>query len=126
MSATLTQQLEERVRRELPSLDDAQARELASMLERLVQAFQPERIFVFGSQARDEATSDSDVDVLIVVGHSDEPRFRRGQAAYAIIGPHVTPVDIIVVTREEFDRLLDVPSSLAATVLREGKSLYAA
>jgi uncharacterized protein len=126
MSATLTQQLEERVRRELPSLDDAQARELASMLERLVEAFEPEQIFVFGSQARYEATADSDVDVLIIVGNSDEPRFRRGQAAYAIIGPRVTPVDTLVVTRDEFDRLLDVPSSLSATVLREGKTLYAA
>lgn len=126
MSTTLTQQLEERVRHELPSLDEAQARELASMLERLVQAFEPERIFVFGSQARQEATPDSDVDVLVVVGHSDEPRFRRGQTAYAVLGPHMTPVDILVVTRAEFDRVLDVPSSLSATVLREGKSLYAA
>ena len=66
------------------------------------------------------------ISLLVVVGTSDEPRFRRGQAAYAVIGPHVTPVDILVVTRDEFDRLLDVPSSLSATVLREGKSLYAA
>ena len=126
MSATLTRQLEDRVRRELPSLDEAQAQELASMLERLVEAFEPECIFVFGSQARRAATPDSDVDVLVVIPHSDEPRYRRGQAAYGVIGAHNIPIDILIVTRAEFNSLRDVPSSLCATVLREGKSLYAA
>lgn len=125
MSATLTAQLEATVRRELPRLDAAQARELACMLERLVRAFQPEHIFVFGSQARAEATPDSDVDILIVVPHSDEPRFRRGQRAHRAIGPHHLPVDVLVVTRAEFDRRRGVPSSLSATVLREGRTLYA-
>jgi predicted nucleotidyltransferase len=71
---------------------------------------------VYGSHARREATPDSDVEVLLVVEHSDEPRYRRGQAAYAPIGPHVTPVDILVVTRDEFERALDIPSAHSATV----------
>jgi hypothetical protein len=32
--------------------------------------------------------------------------------------------DILVWTRQEFDRFVPVPGSLAATVLREGRLLY--
>lgn len=126
MNTTLAARLEERIRHELPGLSDAQAAELASMLDRLVHAIEPEQIYVFGSQARHEAPPDSDIDILIVAPHSDAPRYRRAQEAYGAIGPHLLPVDIIVLTRAEFDSRRDVPSSLPATVLREGRALYAA
>jgi len=35
-------------------------------------------------------------------------------------------MDILVMTREEFERRREVPASLPATVLREGRILYAA
>ena len=127
MSATtLVQQLETRIRQELPCLSDEQARELAGMLDQLIRAFQPECVYAFGSQARGDATDDSDVDLMLVVEHSDEPRYRRAQAAYGILGRHTLPTEILVQTRAEFDDRRNVPSSLPATVLREGKLLYAA
>jgi hypothetical protein len=36
------------------------------------------------------------------------------------------PLDVLVWTRGEFDALVSVVSSLPATVLREGRLLYAA
>jgi uncharacterized protein len=125
-TTTLTHQLEARIRQELPGLNDEQAAELAGMLDRLIQAFHPESIYAFGSHARGDATSDSDVDLMLVIEHSDEPRYRRAQAAYGVLGRQTVPTDILVQTRAEFDDRRNVPSSLPATVLREGKLLYAA
>lgn len=127
MSATtLVQQLETRIRRELPSLSDEQAAGLACMLGKLIGEFQPECVYAFGSRARDDATSDSDVDLMLVVEQSDEPSYRRAQTAYGVLGLHSLPTDILVWTREEFDRRSPNPATLPGTILREGKVLYAA
>ena len=125
-TTTLVQQLEARIRQELLCLTAEQAAEVAGMLDRLIQVFQPEVVYVFGSQARGDATSDSDVDVMLVVRESDEPSYRRAQAAYGVVGLHRTPVEILVWTREEFDRRRPNPATLPATIIQEGKVLYAA
>ena len=70
MSNELTQ---DRIRQALPSLAPEEVADLARVVERLVSAFRPRRIYVFGSQARGEATPDSDIDLLIVVPHADQP-----------------------------------------------------
>ncbi len=99
---------------------------LAEIVQRLVQTFQPERIYLFGSQARGEAGPDSDYDILMVVKASPLPRYRRDQAAFhAVTGVGVSK-DILVLTREEFDRGRTVLCSLPATIEREGRLLYAA
>ena len=100
--------------------------ELARVVERLTEAFQPERIYVFGSQARGEATPDSDIDLLIVVAQADEPAHRLAQAAYRMATPHSLALDLLVMPLDEFERRSRALASLPATVLREGRVLYAA
>jgi hypothetical protein len=124
-TTTLAHQLEARIRQELPSLTDEQAAGLAEMLETLVRTFHPECVYAFGSRARGDATSDSDVDVMLVVTSSDEPSHRRAQAAYRAIDRHSVPTDILIWTREEFDRRRPNPATLPGTILREGRVLYA-
>ncbi len=126
MTDVLQQDLEERIRRELPRLTEHEMGELARVVERLVEAFQPERIYVFGSQARGEATPDSDIDLLIVIEKADEPVHRLAQAAYRIATPHSLALDLLVMPLNEFERRSRALASLPATVLREGCVLYAA
>jgi predicted nucleotidyltransferase len=121
----LARQLAARIRHELPSLTAEQTEDLARMLETLVQTFQPEIAYVFGSQARGDATFDSDVDLLLVVTSSDEPKHRRAQAAYQATGRQSLPTDILIWTRAEFDRQRSNPATLPGTILREGRVLYA-
>lgn len=118
--------LVERVFRELPGFNESERPELLRILAVLIDAFKPEEIYVFGSTARGEATPDSDVDLLLVVNESTESRVQRAQRAHRAIGLRSISVDVIVLTREEFERRRRVPASLPATVLREGKLLYAA
>lgn len=114
------------IREQLPALDAERQEELAQVVERLVTALVPEQIYVFGSQARGDAKASSDVDLLVIVGDSEILPHRRDQAAYRAIGWHSFPVDVMVMTRAEFERRRVVAASLAAQVHREGRSLYAA
>ena len=99
---------------------------LAEIINRLVAAFHPECIYLFGSQARGEAAVESDFDLLMVVSESPLPRHRRDQAAFRVLNGVGVSKDIIVFTREEFDRKRKVVCSLPATIEREGILLYGA
>lgn len=99
---------------------------LAEIVRRLVDALHPDRIYLFGSMARGDAGPDSDYDLLVVVSASDLPGYRRDQIAYRALHGVGVPKDVLVWTREEFDSRVHLPASLPATVVREGKLLYAA
>jgi predicted nucleotidyltransferase len=118
--------LYQRVAAELPCLSSAQALSVAASVTRLVGALRPLQIYAFGSQARGTATDQSDVDLLVVVPESDLPGYRRDQQAYIAVGDHDVPLDILTLTSAEFKAKLDSPASLPATVVREGRLLYAA
>jgi predicted nucleotidyltransferase len=99
---------------------------LTEIVSRLVEAFKPESIYLYGSRARGEAREDSDYDLLMVVSASNLPRYRRDQAAFRALCGIGVPKEVIVLTREEFEAKSTVICSLAATVSREGMLLYAA
>jgi len=65
MTRVLERELEERIHHELPHLSPEEVYDLACVVGRLVERFRPERVYVFGSQARGEPTPDSDLDLLV-------------------------------------------------------------
>ena len=97
---------------------------LDEVVDRLVNGLHPERIYLFGSQARGEAREGSDLDLLVVVPESDLPRHKREARSYDLLWGITQPVDVIVLTREEFDRTSRVKTSLASTARSEGKVVY--
>jgi uncharacterized protein len=99
---------------------------LQEMVQRLVEAFHPEAIYLYGSRARGEVRADSDYDLLMVVSASNLPRYRRNQAAFRALCGLGVAKEVVVLTREEFESKRIVVCSLAATVAREGMLLYAA
>ena len=100
-------------------------RVLAELVRRLVEAFHPEKIFLFGSKARGEAGPDSDYDLLVLVGDEAPPERRRSRLAYQALRGTRTAADVLVWSRKEFDRRLHLAASLPAVVNREGILLYA-
>lgn len=96
------------------------------IVARLVAAFAPRRIYLFGSWARGESGPDSDLDILVVVSSSELPGHRRDQMALRALRGIRAAIDVFVLTEEEFDRKLGVVCSLPATVVREGKLIHAA
>lgn len=99
---------------------------LREIVQRLVVALKPEQIFLFGSYAYGKPNKDSDVDLLIIISHSDEPSYRRARWAYRALRGILIPTDVIVITKEEMQRKRAVRSSLVSQVLREGQLLYEA
>jgi predicted nucleotidyltransferase len=97
---------------------------LKQVVDRLARGLHPEKIYLFGSQAWDKAREGSDLDLLVVVADSDLPRHRREALSYDLLWGLTAPVDVIVLTRAEFQRARRVRTSLASTVQAEGRLLY--
>lgn len=55
---------------------------LQEIVQRLVDAYRPERVYLFGSMARGEAGPDSDYDILLVVPDDAPPERRDSDLAY--------------------------------------------
>lgn len=91
-------------------------------VRRMVDYFQPEQIWLFGSTARGEARPDSDLDFLVVVP-DDQPDERYWHVYQSLIGIGV-PIDVVPMTRSGFEKRRDWIMSLPAICLREGKLLY--
>ena len=97
---------------------------LDEVVSRLVKGLGAERIYLFGSQASRKAAPGSDYDLLVVVPRSKLPRHQRETFSYNLLWGLTIPVDVIVLTRAEFQRLAQVKTSLAATAKAKGILLY--
>ena len=93
-------------------------------VRRLVDVLHPERSYLFGSQARGDATQDSDYDFMVIVPESEESISERRRQAYRALWDVEIANDVFVRTRAQFDRDLPVIASFAATIEREGRVLY--
>ena len=100
---------------------------LAEIVRRLIQDFQPKRIFLFGSRARGDAGEGSDYDLLVVMASTNIPGYRLAQQAHrhALRGIPA-PVDVVFFTEQKFQERKSVIGSLPETAVYEGKELYAA
>jgi predicted nucleotidyltransferase len=97
---------------------------LTQIVQRLVESLHPEQIILFGSHAYGEPDENSDVDLFVIVSESDQPRYRRSRLAYRALRGISVPTDVIVVTREEVKKKVNVRSSLISRVIHDGKVLY--
>ena len=101
-------------------------RDLREVVSRLVAAYQPERIYLFGSAARGDTGPDSDYDLLVIVPDDASEERRRSRLAYTALHGTGIAADVLVCTHRYFEERLHLHASLPATVLREGKLLHAA
>ncbi len=99
---------------------------LADIVRRLVRAYSPHQIYLFGSRARKDAEPDSDYDLMVIVSDQASPEQRRSQLAYRALRGTATAADVLVWTKKAFDDRLHLPASLPATIMREGRLLYGA
>jgi predicted nucleotidyltransferase len=93
------------------------------IVDRIVDIIFPEKVVLFGSQARGDARSDSDID-LLVIAKSQQPRYRRSAPLYGALSDILTPMDIIVYTPEEVNDWREVRQAFVTTALREGTVIY--
>jgi len=101
--------------------------DVSNIGELIVNTVQPESIWLFGSYARGQATSDSDIDLLIIEKNSFANRSRRKELSRirkALSEVHVAK-DLLLFDIDEVEQWKDSPNHVIARALREGKELYA-
>jgi len=97
---------------------------IAEITRRLVEYYQPERVYLFGSAARGDAGPDSDLDFCVVLPDDAPPRLYKPGIHGALWGV-AAAADVVRWPAKDFDqRAAHVAASLPATILREGKLLY--
>jgi uncharacterized protein len=94
-------------------------------LELILTRVQPQRVILFGSWARGEATVDSDLDLLVVLPFRG-PRHRVSISLLTLLANLPAAKDVIVLSPEEWERKKDLPGSIAYPAAHEGVILYAA
>jgi predicted nucleotidyltransferase len=97
---------------------------VSEIVRRLVAEFDPEQIFLFGSRAWGQPAPDSDYDLMVVLTETLDRPAQRAFRAHRCLRKLGIAKDVIVSTREEFDRFTGVASSLESEILERGKVLY--
>jgi predicted nucleotidyltransferase len=96
---------------------------IRSMVDRIVKRFDPDKIILFGSCARENAGFDSDVDLLIVMPVSGSKRKAQVEIRKALRDVPVAK-DVIVSTPAEFAWRKNVVGTIEYPATREGRVLY--
>jgi uncharacterized protein len=92
---------------------------------RLVKTYNPIAIYLFGSYAWGTPTEDSDLDLLIVIDKSDEKTYTRPIPGYdALFGMGISK-DLLVYTKDEFDKYSSRKTSLCFKIKKDGELIYA-
>ena len=100
---------------------------IGQMASAIAREIAPVRIVLFGSWARGEASSNADVDLLVVEREPFGPQRSRRQEATRIwrcLSRFRVPTDILVYSVGEIARWQDSSHHVVARALREGKVLY--
>lgn len=91
--------------------------------ERLIRAYDPESIILYGSQASGKATEKSDIDILIMKDTKDRPIDRR-ILVEKILADRAVPLDIVVYTPQEMSYLFSIGSPFIEEVIESGRVLH--
>lgn len=96
---------------------------IPTMVDRIVDGFQPLRIILFGSHAQGTANEWSDVDLLVILPDAPDKRAATINIRRAL-GDLPVSKDIVVTTPEEIIRRGDLVGSVLRSALRGGQVIY--
>ena len=95
------------------------------LVERLKEAYQPERIILYGSYAYGNPDEGSDIDLLIVKDTDQRPIDRRITVRRLVSDiRRKIPFSSLVVTPEEISERLEIGDDFFIEITSKGKVLY--
>ncbi len=94
------------------------------LCQQIANAFLPERIILFGSQAYGKPTEDSDIDLLVVMPYESS---HAAQAIQILNRLNVlAPIDLLVRSPEEVSERIEIGDSFMREIVERGKVIYEA
>jgi predicted nucleotidyltransferase len=96
---------------------------LNDITRRIVDAFHPQQVILFGSYAYGTPHRDSDVDLLVVM-ESDESSVERIRKVRAIAKIPYLPMDVLVKTPEEIKTRIAMNDFFICEILTQGRVLF--
>jgi predicted nucleotidyltransferase len=92
-------------------------------VNRLVEAFDPLRIIVFGSYARGDTDLHSDLDLLVVLPEVDHKR-KTAVAMRRVLSDLPVSKDVVVTTPDEIEKRRTSTWHIIARALDDGVTVY--
>lgn len=96
--------------------------EVGDFVKEVVRRFKPERVVLFGSHASDSTTSESDVDLLVVMDFEGRPHHQAFQIRKRV--KRSFPLDLLVRRPADIERRLRMGDYFIREIMKEGKVLY--
>ncbi len=92
-------------------------------LQRLIRAFAPERIVLFGSYAKGAVHGGSDVDLLVIFNLEGNPDFHQRRARQ-LAADSFPPIDVVFATPAEVAGAATAKSPFLLSILGTGVTVY--
>lgn len=96
--------------------------ELKKIVDKIVANYKPEKIIAFGSTTSSDVNEDSDIDLLVI--KNDKRRLIDRIGDVSGMFEHTLPVDILVYTPKEIEKLTRWGDPFIKTIVSEGKVLH--
>ena len=92
---------------------------------RIVEAAHPLKVIMFGSQARGDANTDSDVDLMVIQERVENVTAESARLRAAFRDVDLS-ADVLVTSLSKFDYWRDTPGNVYYEAAHEGRLLYEA
>ncbi|NLF83501.1 MAG: nucleotidyltransferase domain-containing protein [Candidatus Gastranaerophilales bacterium] len=96
---------------------------LENIIQRILQVTTPDKIILFGSHARNEASAESDYDLLVIKSEIDNI-LKLEQKIYKNLLGLKANVDVIVRTPALLEENKNIAGSFTKNVLKDGILIY--
>ena len=94
-------------------------------IRRLVLAYNPLKMYLYGDYAWGTPNEESTYDFLIIIESSNKQVIERGYTGFEALFGLEIPQNIVVVTQKEFNQYANDPKSDTYEIKTKGKVLYA-
>jgi predicted nucleotidyltransferase len=100
-------------------------KQIEEIIKRVASNYKPGKIILFGSYAYGTPSEESDLDLLVIVKSSKQPRYQRAREIRKHLwGITDVPKDILVYTQEEIDEWKEVKEAFITSIMEKGRVLY--
>ena len=98
-------------------------KQIDTVVQKIVQAFHPKKVILFGSYAYGKPSVDSDVDLLIIAESTERPAQRAIRVVKQLLDVPF-PMDVLVRTPQEVRQRLQINDCFMREIVEQGQVLY--